>query len=240
MRYRDLLEASSSIRIYAHVSPGANLDSILRQGLLPNAGGGNYSGYWEALDGVYVTNDPTILRQHIFARGIEPHYVIVLVQVAGRNHLDEDVIDNLVLKCFNEVLRRHGLSDRDSDRMYDMGIEDQIKQELVASVQAALGPPKRNVLSKEPNLIEEYVDSWLSERYEGGEGPGGEWWTYAKGLILRAFSTFTDDRNLRIPKTIGYTGKTRIIAVVNVVNGEAHVVRGTVPSDAQDLVTTAA
>jgi hypothetical protein len=234
VRYRDLLEKSGDVRVYAHVSPGQNLESILRQGLLPNENGGNYSGYWEALSGVYVTNNPHVLRQHIFARSMEDHYVIVLVQVAGRSYPDEDVIDNLLHKCAQDVLQKHGMTVNDIE---DIAMDNELGQDLIAAFKAALGTPKRGVLAKEPTLIEEFVEAWLNETIYGGDGPEGDWWTYAKGLLLRAFRPADTDANLRSPQRVGYTGRTHMIGVVDVRDGVKHVVKGTVSPEAQPLTT---
>ena len=232
-QYMTLCEAQAAENVYAHVSPANNLAAILQQGLVPNVAGGNYSGYWESLPGVYVTHSPRLLRHHLMARDMQGHYLIVLVQLGGKSFIDEDKIDDLLGDTANAVLKKHGLS---RDDVENIEIDNELGHDLVASFRTALGPPNRT-LAKDPTIIEEFIEAWLSERIYGGEGPGGDWWTYAKEFILGAFPTLSNEaESLRIPRQVGYSGKTRIVAVIEVTDGQPRVVKGTVPASAGDLI----
>lgn len=219
--------------VFGHVSPGANLPAILKQGLVPNVSGGNYEmSYWEALPGVYVTQNPAVLHHHIMARDMTDHYLLVLVQVGGRTFVDEDKLDDLLDQTAQAVVRQHRI---DLDELAEH--EDELLPEIVAAFSKALGTPNPKVLAKYPNLLEEFVESWIAERIYGGDGPDPDYWPYAKDILVRAFQQMPDSGDtLRIPRKVGYRGATRILAVIEVTDGQARVVRGAIPPTAQSLV----
>ena len=228
MRYRDLLESVESI--YAHVSPGSNLPAILRQGLIPNPGGGNYSGYWESLPGVYVTRLPQVLRQHIFVRSMEDHYLVVFVQLGGQTFIDEDAIDDILHQAVRTVAAQRGISadlddiDPDEDEAWS-----ELLQEIEREFLRAMGPPNQALLAKNRGFVEEYVRDWVTENIHGAE-TDPSWWPDAKQLMLRLFPNLqhsSQDGSLRIPGKIGYRGRTHITAIVEVTKGVPRVVKGT-------------
>ena len=236
MRYRDLFESAETI--YAHVSPGNNLPAILRQGLIPNPGGGNYSGYWESLPGVYVTRLPQVLRQHIFVRSMEDHYLIIFVQLGGQTFIDEDAVDGILHQVVRTVAGRHGISDSldhiDPDE--DEGGWAELLQEIEREFLHAMGPPNQALLAKNPGFIEEYVRDWVTENIHGGE-TDPSWWPDAKELMLRLFPNFQHQgESLRIPGKVGYGGRTHITAVVEVKAGMPQVVKGTLSSAARGFM----
>ena len=238
MRYVDLLESIETI--YAHVSPGSNLPAILRQGLIPNPGGGNYSGYWESLPGVYVSRLPQVLRQHINARAIEDHYLIIFVQLGGQTFIDEDAVDDLLQQAVKTVANRRGISDAldEIDPDEDEAGWSEILREVEQEFLRVMGPPNRALLAKNPGFVEEYVRDWVTENIHGGE-TDPSWWPEAKGLMLRLFPKLqhpSQDGSLRVPGKIGYRGRTHISAIVEVTKGAPRVVKGTLSAAARGFM----
>jgi hypothetical protein len=237
MRYADLLESAETI--YAHVSPGNNLAAILQQGLIPNLGGGNYAGYWESLSGVYVSRLPQVLRQHINARSIGAHYLIVFVQVGGQTIIDEDAVDDILHQAVNAVANRRDIS----DALDEIDPDDEegwaeLLREVEQEFLRLMGPPNKALLAKNPGFVEEYVRDWITENIHGGE-TDPMWWPDAKGLMLRLFPKLqhqSPDGSLRIPGKIGYRGRTHITAVVEVTQGVPQVVKGTLSPAARGFL----
>jgi hypothetical protein len=227
-----LVENIGSPDVFAHVSPGKNLASIVRNGLQMNPNQGNFSGRWQALDGVYVTRMPQILRDHISARAMENHFVIVLVELGGLAHIDEDAIDSILEQAATKVLRAAGMT---MDDAVEIDPEDDLWASIVPIFRQALGPGQ-----VEPGLLDEYVDAWVRDHVYG-EDVDALWWPDAKEAIIQGFPKLShpvwgSDYSYRVTQPIGFDGPNHIVAVIDVKNNKPRVVRGSVPLQASTLV----
>jgi hypothetical protein len=218
---------------YVHVSPIKNLRGILAKGLTANDMGGNYSGYETSLSGTYVTREPKLIHDHINARMMENGFILVVVQVASTaGVIDEDALDPWLHQCIEKIVGRN-------EELYDE-VDDTVWGQVAALFKSRLGQPDAAVLQHDPDIIEEYVHSFVAERLLGGDGPDPDWWEYAKNFVVTAFPQLTHPvhgarYSLRLP-SVGYAGDTRIVAVITVKQRQEKIVKGSVPPDAQRLI----
>lgn len=223
---------------YLHVSSGSNLPSILQHGL-HQVGFGNYSGYETALQGIYVTNQANLIADHINARQIEEDYVLVVVVVATQAVVDEDALDGWLHKALDLVAAQQQMSV--DDMVVEMTAEE-IGQAMARPFRASLGRPIRQAGSDLNAFLTEFCQSWVDDRIIGGSsGADGDWWAMAKERILHTFprlshTLYGSHYSLRLPSPIGFSGETRIVAVIHVVDSTPTVVAGVVPQKAQSLL----
>lgn len=232
-------------RYYLHVSPGKNLRSIMKNGLVAQHDQGNYSGFETALNGVYVTRVPHIIAQHVAVRGSGNHYVLAVVQVGTETFIDEDAIDLQMTAALKDVAKTLRVSyDRLTSDLANGHREPEDMAEAVAArLKAHLGPVDP---SADPDLDEfliEYCTDWMREHLCGDGHGDHDWWTSAKERIIRSFPSiahprYGDDYSLRIPEErVGFQGDTRIVAIVDVRGGQPRTVYGTVPPEAQAMIS---
>jgi hypothetical protein len=225
---------------YLHVTSGANLPSILADGL-QQKDLGNYSGYMASLPGVYVTRKPELIRQHIFAREIEHDYALIVVRVASPAMIDEDVLDIYLDAALKNLEQTSKMDTEELAIQAEEADEDipyeSIGQAMVPFLLRRLGKPTTDITA----LLVEFCAAWFGEQRVGTDGPGDDWWIATKEQIQHAFPAlshprFGADYSLRLPGAVGFEGDTRIIAIVRVTNNKPKVVKGQVPPEAQQLV----
>ena len=234
--YINIVESAHPV-YYGHVSPAKNLKAILRRGLQPNLGGGNYSGYETSLRGVYVSRVPALLKTHLAARQMEDRFVLVIVVVNGLAHIDEDVLDVLMHNSVDEVLASHQIPRQSIE---DLEPDDAMWDEVERAFLNKLGQPNQAILAQHPDLVREFCESYVTEHLYG-EDIDSIYWEDAKETIIQCFPAVQHplhgtDYSLRIPHAITYTGNTHIVAVIEMLEGEPHVLKGALPNEARSLV----
>jgi hypothetical protein len=233
-----LCESTDSYDYYVHVSPIQNLRSILSKGLVPNANGGNYSGFEASLSGTYVTREPHLIKDHINARAMENGFILVLVQVPdAEGVIDEDAMHPLLLQCIEDVLKPLGLDPATASSKYDP--EDDIWKNVVPCFMSRLGQPNEEVLRRNPDLVQEYVESIILDELYGAD-VDSLWYEDAKEQLIQAFPqishpVYGNRYSLRLP-AIGYSGPMHIVAVITVRNGVEKIVKGKIPPAAFRLI----
>lgn len=227
--YLNLLESIMSNHYFIHVTSSKNAPNIFAHGLQPNANGGNYSGYFESLDGVYLSKVPSVIKQHIYAREIQNDYLLVIVEASGKTYADEDVYDDIISSEFQKYLKKNGILEDDIDEDFD-------PDELIGEFVSKLGKPANHNYM---DVVTEYVRDWVGERILGADV---ESWVDIKTKLVELFPDVVHpfhgkDYSVRVPHFIGYDGDTRIVGIVRVRNGMAKVVKGILPPEVKSLIS---
>jgi len=229
---------------WAHASPGRNLRAVLRNGLLPNAGGGNYAGYEAACDGVYLTGNPHIVASHIAAPDMDNDFLLAFAELpAGAAVLpDEDAIHSWIEVAARDVLSPLGLGLRDAaDGAF--GPDHPAWAALPAALAARLGPPDAGFeAAARAAHLAEYADAWVRHDVFA-EDIDPTWWPGAKDLLVRMFPRIghpawgEDFRSVRVPGPVPWEGPgPRLAAVVRVLDGRPVVERGGLSPAEAELV----
>jgi hypothetical protein len=235
-----LVESETIASYYVHVSPIKNLRSILAKGLLPNVGGGNYTGFETSLEGTYITRVPNIIHDHISARMIENGFVLVLVQILDDHGvIDEDVFHPYLVQCIDTVLAPRGLNYATATEALDP--DDPVWRKVAALFATRLGKPNRQILKQNPGIVEDFVDTLIRSELYGEDAGDPDFWQDIKTKLVMIFPQvahpdYGERYSLRIPGPIGYTGDTRIVAVIESRKGNDRVVKGDVPWAARALI----
>lgn len=213
--------------------------SIVTEGLKPGTEERcNYDcNRWLPLDGVYLSVSGNQIDQYRRAHDLRD-CALVLVEADPDTLLpDEDVIDVLLAMAFKDNGGRawDDLSDGEeippSGDPFWKGVRDRFVRLAGRRSDAVL----------RPDDLDELVDWWADFEFfgEGGDVDPFEW-SALKDRIVRAFPRMEGlalhERSKRHPGPIGFDGSTRIAAVVEVIGGDAFVVRGVVPDEARNLV----
>lgn len=238
-----LVEAAGStptVECYLHVTSLSNKASVLAKGLLANHAQGNYAGYWQSLDGVYVTNDPAIIHNHVSARNMVGGYLLVVVEMpAGHGVIDEDVLHMCLRTATDAVLKKHGMSVGEIED-YDAGADDPMWSEVTRRLAPMFGTPDRAALARHSGILDEFVREWITEHVYETE-VDQLWWADAKEALVSCYPAMVAPgcehrHSLRLPGPIGYSGSPRIAAVIGVRDGVEKVLKGKVPAQARALV----
>lgn len=262
MRARELFErVRAPTQYYVHVTAADNLRSILKKGLVPNAankGLGNYDDTrWLSLDGVYATKQPEIIHSNLRANHNFGHYGLVLLSVAVSATLpDEDGIEALLKDCYKRVMDLHGIDSYyaswigeyfqtrdqnrdDDDPEWSLRDESQFWREVAEEFHnRAKGNDPRPM---DQELISTLVEYWSDFEFEGYGDIDPYDWRDLKDKVTRRYPRLAHPNggagwSLRIPHVVGYSGRTRIVAVIEVIDGTPEVLYGSVPADAKELL----
>lgn len=243
--FMKLMEAASNEpHFYMHVTAAKNIPSVMKNGLVPNHGGGNYDNQrWESLDGVYASKVADHLQNYLAAHNNEDAFGLFIIEVLPADAIpDEDIIDINLSHAFEHVINRSGKSTDDMIEDYlDAGqidIDDPVWAAVAKLFMEWAGTPADQAWS--PEQIAELIDHWFSmEHAEGSEAEMS--WAEIKDRFTRAYpnmiNSHTNDRHsIRIPGRVGFDGTTKIIAAYRVEDGEVEVLYNKVPPEARTKV----
>ena len=206
-----------------HVTPRVNLRSILKTGLVPNRGGGNYAGQFESLDGVYLTSTVALIEHMLELRSELNPFVLVLVDTHGAETFpDEDLIDITFAWLRGKL---------------DGAVP---KRALAAAIARGFHEHARAGEDRpfDRRRLGELARAWLAAE-DGAEDGMGELWAQRKDEIVRAYPRLkhpieSSYDSVRYCGAIEYAGNPGIVAIIDAKCGK--VVKGIVPPEAWDMV----
>jgi hypothetical protein len=243
--FMTLLEsASDEPHFYMHVTSAKNIPSIMKNGLVPNHGGGNYDNQrWASLDGVYASKVSEQLQNYLAAHRLENDFGLFIIEVLGSDAVpDEDIIDTNLSYSFEQVINKSHVSVDDLIVEYldsgEINIHSPFWAAVIKSFMGYAGSPAKDPWT--PEQIVELVDHWFSMEYAEGSDAVMNW-SEIKDKFTRAYpnmiNSHTGDRHsVRIPRAVGFEGSTKIIAVYQVQDGEAEAIYNKVPPEARSKV----
>lgn len=240
MRARELMERAAQ-SYYMHCTSLDNLQSIMKLGLIPNKsndGEGNYTDSvdWLSLDGIYATKEPELIEGYARAHGLESFLICVLVVSPNSVLPDEDTINILMDKCFratpHEAKEVDGeWSDEPDDEFYQhcaLLFHEQAK------TPGDTRPPHMDDLI---HLVQEY---YTMQNYGGVEDPFE--WKDLKDRLCRRYPRMSHPDlgqgwSIRIPDAVSFSGRNRIVALVEVIDDYGKLIWGRLPDEAKGMVS---
>lgn len=259
MRASDLFERAAS-RYYIHTTKIEYINSILKKGLVPNAsngGQGNYDDFdWISLEGVYATREPGLIERYLAHHGLQDEFALCVLAVSPNSTLpDEDTINLIMRKAFEDVLDRYDIDDsyesldeyfahrydveephpddiRDLDQLWRLVGEEFHKR---ASSPSDPRPA-------DPKMLEELCYGWASLQYpDDGYDVHPEDWKYIKDVITRRYPKMAHPSlgagwSIRLPHAVGFSGRNRIVAVIAVRDYIGEIVYGQLPAEAKTML----
>lgn len=243
MQMRDILnimEQAASPQFYMHATSIENAEKIAKEGLIPNGGGdGNYEdSRWISLEGVYATNNPGKIWDYLRAHGLQD-YALILIEVDPATTLpDEDTIDILLDKAFEEV--HHSSIDTLIDDGFDPNEHD-LDWKAVGQRFHVLASGGQKIPYDE-DFCTELADWWGDHKILSGENIDPWDWMALKDKVVRhypnmAHPTLGSGWSIRHPGHIGFEGPTRIVAIIADQDNHAAIMKGTIPSEAVPFVS---
>lgn len=210
---------------YLHITPRSKLSSIKRKGLIANHGGGNYQGSeFESLDGVYLTNDTTLISHMIENRDDLSDYGLVIIEANPEILLpDEDFIDMIL----NDLrIRGEEMSQREMTQFLIHEFHKEASQGADITLDKA--------------LLKQLVTVFLSY-CEGIDDGDNDEWLAIKKQVTQIYRNMRNPRtrvqnSFRYPGSIGFNGQTRIVAILRVRNDVGTIIFGSVPPEASRLI----
>lgn len=243
---RDVIDESATTaapRYFIHCTAGKNVASITKQGLIPNGGaaplmGGNYEdSRWITLEGVYATIKPQLIINYIRAHGIQNHYGLVVIEAHPEDLLpDEDIIEDLLIRAFKAAggKRFHEIDDEEFEpRHWQDPWWEKVRRgfhEMASNGQE---------VPYDDDMLETLVSYWTDFEWDGGDVGPDEWATI-KDKVARHYPMMVHPdhgprHSVRVPGKIGFTGRTRIVAVLDVTPTDIKT-SGEVPAATQDMI----
>ena len=242
-------------KTYFHVTNIANVPSILKKGLLPNAsndGMGNYDNpEWQSLPGVYATVESDIIETYIHAHGLYDYAIVVLSVSPSSTLPDEDVIPIVLSDLFNKemsrLMGRNVLFDRDNDEILEYfekeypDSEGQLPPEIIQPIALAF---HNHAKGSDPrpadmNDIETAIECWWEFKI-GADGDAAIIWYDLKDKLVRRYPKLAPSAekrgySVRIPNAVGFSGRNRITAIVEFHDDQGTVVYGSINHEARDF-----
>lgn len=181
MRFRDLFKSRGDTVFMFHGTSANNLQSILKNGLIPSEPGDGGSGRWATLGGIYLTSDFSYAAKA--AKSAKGSAAVLIVAVRdGTGGPDEDVIEKALIASYTRALDAWGVddaydgdldayADAEEQRPKESGEEPFDRQKfyhefwshVVSNMSAICGQPIRS----EPVIIQRAVNIALEFATDG-------------------------------------------------------------------------
>jgi len=221
---------------FVHVTPYKNIKSILKQGLIPNQNGGNYTDTrWISLKGVYASKNMDHLLGYLRSHGMV-NFGIIVIETSSEDTLpDEDIIDPLLTKATHDVFKRHGyqVSPEFDPAEEEIEYDDPIWNEVAKEFDKLAGGKG----TTDDTLIE-LVEYWKDFAFYLGGDIDPDYWLDIKDAITRKYRKMKAplldyQHSIRIPNAVGFEGFTKIIFVGGYKNNEFSVFLDKAPAEAE-------
>ena len=225
---------SPQAEYFLHATSPQNIPSILKQGLVSNYSSNYDDVRWVSLNGVYASNQPSQIKQYVLAHGLRDDFAVVLIETHQKDARlpDEDLIDMILSKIAQSVFKTE-----DVEQIAEFHDHDDPKWQKVADQFHRIAGGG----AKDARRLHDLVDYWADfEIYQGGDTDPYTW-AELKDWATRRYPKMLHphlgiQHSVRFPDGVGFSGPTRIVAILAVTDGEISVVYGTVPPAAETLV----
>jgi hypothetical protein len=239
MNISELLEAkfAKEKTLYYHGTGAKYLKSILKQGLIPNKMEGGFGSEEKdisfdyeltPLDGVYITSH--IGRATIAAKdasqSTESDPIIFVISGQSRENLiDEDQIffelNKIIAKLVSDFNYEHSYEPGDED------VEDFASSTIEVAMKHLKDKAQKNsstihvdsVLNHVKPEIESYVNELISSSLEGNSPDIKHLQSVLTKKLRTLFIKSGAANSFRLEKTIGFSGATKIVGIVNLGTG---------------------
>jgi hypothetical protein len=259
MRAHELFERAAQ-DYYMHCTSIDHLESIKKMGLIPNKankGQGNYEDFdWLSLDGVYATKQPEIIENYARAHSLHD-YLIVLLAISPNSVLpDEDTINILLRKCYEEVCGwwgidsyydsfEHWADEHDHAPDEDGNVEEPDREKFFHQIAELFHEKAKTAGDPRPAdmaMLEELVSDWAALAFTGGVESHPEDWRDLKDRVCRRYPRMGHPLmghgwSIRIPDAVSYAGRNRIVGIVEVIDEYGRLVWGHIPDEAKPMVS---
>ena len=230
-------KVARTVNYFLHVTKRANLKSILKNGLIPNFAGGNYSDTrWISLEGVYASREMDQLKTYLRAHDTKDFAILVIGIEEGSSLPDEDIVEIILQKAYEQAKTKTNINPFEEDEIES---DDPFWKVVANNFHFLASSGQR--CRKDMKFLTELVDWWADfEHYQGGD-VGPDEWAAMKDRAVRAYPKMVNphlgyQHSVRIPGTVGFEGSARIVAAIDVNGMREKLVFGAIPEEAQDMV----
>jgi len=228
-------------RYFLHVTARKNIRSILKKGLVPNYGGGNYhDGRWDSLEGVYATDTPSVIERHMAAHGLWGNAALIVIEVHDGAAIlpDEDMIDMALKKITGEYFGGNfaEIADEIAERCPTPDAPEW--QEIADRFHQWAGGGE-----KDQALLDELMAYWTDHAVYGYGDTDHMRWMEIKDQVVRHYPRMVHphlghQHSIRLLGPVGFDGPARIVCIIDIRPSGAKVVYGAVPSPAMGMVNS--